>query len=427
MITPELQSYVKGELGRGVSREAIRDSLLKNGWAAEDVEQVFTATAPSFVPPVAVAELEPGTQPMASRPDAKFHWSSKKTKILIAIVVLLFIAGGGAYAYYSGLFISSPQQLVFGSIKNVRNAKTVQYDTTVVMDWSELKDGLEGAASMFAGGLDVRELRLTAKGAYDHSDAKNFKNFLAISVAAGSMAVDAQVVIANQTLYGSLIQASGLGLFSVPESAENKWFSVPFGSEEGNTTDSTAVSWVGLDTSIMNKLTVAQKDHIYELSKNANFIKIVKKLPSETIMGDSSYHFIFDLDRAGIIAYLQSLKEYVNSVGANDSELSAFDPTTFGEGLDDLRDFVGEIWIGRADKLPRKISLSFGVQTDENKNEKVKVTSVSIFSAWNQPVSIEAPVESVPLEELMSEMMSGMLGPAEDNTSDVPDKKSKSN
>src|SRR3989344_9151455 len=120
MITPELQSYVKGELGRGVSREAIRDSLLKNGWAAEDVEQVFPAAAPSFVPPVVSAAHPEFARAAVSGTDVKPRGSHKKTIAIIAIIALVIIGGGGAYAYYSGLFISSPQQLVSKSITNIR-------------------------------------------------------------------------------------------------------------------------------------------------------------------------------------------------------------------------------------------------------------------------------------------------------------------
>jgi hypothetical protein len=54
--------------------------------------------------------------------------------------------------------------------------------------------------------------------------------------------------------------------------------------------------------------------------------------------------------------------------------------------------------------------LSFGVQPDLTKNEEVKITIVSIFSNWNQPVSITAPDNSVPFQTLMSSLM--LSGPA---------------
>ena len=53
--------------------------------------------------------------------------------------------------------------------------------------------------------------------------------------------------------------------------------------------------------------------------------------------------------------------------------------------------------------------LNFGVQPDETKIEQVKISVVGIFSEWNQPVSIIAPMESVPLETFMSDMISGSM------------------
>ena len=47
--------------------------------------------------------------------------------------------------------------------------------------------------------------------------------------------------------------------------------------------------------------------------------------------------------------------------------------------------------------------LSFSLEDEENTETKVKVSVVSIFSGWNNPVAVAAPAESVPFETLIAE------------------------
>ncbi|MDP9249150.1 MAG: hypothetical protein M3M85_01400 [bacterium] len=420
MITPELEAYVQGELGRGASKESIRENLLKNGWAAEDVEQVFMATSPSFVPPV-VSPVHPApVQANVSGIEVKPQGRHKKTMMVVAVALILFFAAGGAYAYYSGFFLSLPI-LAAQSMAQARDAKTASYDITVSVDFSELKDSGLGLGDMFGAGFTSKQFGITVKGQYDVSDPDNFKNSLVVSFLTGSFVPEFELRILEDTLYGKLSKMPALGFFTMLSSIENKWFSVEYKTDDGQMANNPATAIVGIDTSTMNRLTDDQKERIYEMAREASFIKIVKKLPPETVTGESAYHFTFILDREGISDYLQLLKEYVNSVGIDDSALSVFDPTSFDKQLDSLRDFTGEIWIGRSDKLPRKLSMNFGIQSDETESGMIKIKTVSVFDNWNEPVTIEVPTESVPFEQLLSEMMSGALDSFEDDTSSIPE------
>jgi hypothetical protein len=166
-------------------------------------------------------------------------------------------------------------------------------------------------------------------------------------------------------------------------------------------------------SNITDKLTADQKEHIYEMTRDAHFVKTVARFSPETVGGVLSYNFTFDLDRAGINTYLTALKNYVNTVGNDSSALSAFDPTSINKSLDQIKNFNGEVWIGRSDKLLHKITLNFSVQPDPTKDEEVKITMVSIFSNWNQPVSIVAPDSSVPFETLISSLMTSSMTPTQ--------------
>jgi hypothetical protein len=185
---------------------------------------------------------------------------------------------------------------------------------------------------------------------------------------------------------------------------ENKWFSFPVKPVDGQTEGIPISITSPINPNISIKLTTEQKDYLYQMTKDAHIIKPVKKLSSETVGGESSYHFAFDLDREGIVAYLQLLKDYAGTVAKDNLSFSSLDPISFAKELDKLKDFQGEIWIGRGDKLIHKIVMNFGIQPDLTKNEQVKVSIAAIFSGYNQPASITAPLESTSFETLFSDV-----------------------
>jgi len=88
MITPELQTYVRQQLGAGVGREMIKQNLASKGWKMQDVNEVFISienpqTEQSFLPPTK-SESHTG------------RWA-------IATIILILVSASGAYAahYYN--------------------------------------------------------------------------------------------------------------------------------------------------------------------------------------------------------------------------------------------------------------------------------------------------------------------------------------
>src|SRR5205085_2181074 len=122
-------------------------------------------------------------------------------------------------------------------------------------------------------------------------------------------------------------------------SFENKWVSFPYESPDGEGAKDTVASFIGVDPNVFDRLTAEQKEHISRMSKTSNFIKVTKRYSPEDVGGEMSYHFGFDLDRAGINSYLTSLKEYINTTGKNDSVLSSFDPVLYDTSIEKLEDF----------------------------------------------------------------------------------------
>ncbi len=404
MINDELLGYIRGQLSQKVPRESISANLRGAGWAESDIAEGFQALAPAPSPVMpSVVTPAPVSSPASSvfpiQPAYTEH-KPKNMKIVVGIFVLLLVLAGGAsaYGYYSGLFVNFPT-LEKQAIENAHNAKTANFDATIDVDFSDIKSDSLGSLSMF--GINSKNLVLTTKGSYDVNDGNNPKVDMNLSLTLGTFYATGEIRALDNTLYGTITKMpAALSLLPLSISP-SKWFSYPYKAKQSDISNNGLPGLSTLYPNIQDNLTDEQKEHIYELGRDAHLIKQVKKLPMETVGGESSYHFSFDLDREGMLAYLQATEDYIKTSGKDNSALSVFDTSSLKKGLDTIKDFQGEIWIGKSDKMTHKITMNCNIQLDATKDEVAKVSVAVIMSGWNQPVTIVAPVDSTPLESLV--------------------------
>jgi hypothetical protein len=90
MITPELQTYIRQQLGAGVTKDAIKQNLSVNGWNSQDLDEAFLSINNPQSSQVATPSIVS---------------SGHKMMLVIVIVFLLLVCAGGAFAaYHYGLF-----------------------------------------------------------------------------------------------------------------------------------------------------------------------------------------------------------------------------------------------------------------------------------------------------------------------------------
>lgn len=332
----------------------------------------------------------------------------KKLIPTIVVVVLLALAGGVAvYAYYSGVFVSLPD-LLSKAIDNGKAIKSASYDVALNVDFSGIKNMTSELNPLYSFGANFREINIAMKGASSIWDPKNLKGFLTMSFDAGSVAMKAELRATDNVLYMAVTKIPTLGILPMPPlyaSYENKWFSIPYEYENGKLKDPFASLYQYQEKSELDnsfQLTDEQKDHLLKIFQDAHILKTVKKLTPETVDGEPSYHFLFDLDKIAIISYLQSLQDYMNnSVYKDKYKFPEFKPDEISKGLEVIKDFKGEIWIGKNDKLVHKVSVNFGIQPDIKKDEQAKANIMIVLSGYNQPVLVVAPAESTPFQTLI--------------------------
>ena len=412
MINNQLLGYVKQQLSLGIGRETITTNLKSQGWTDADLSEAFSAiglnAAPALTPvsPMAVgvtqnvAQMQPAQTNFSNTNPVVTPHKSKKIIPIIVVLVLLVLAGGVAgYAYYSGIFVKLPD-LLLESMERAKATTSVKYDMSFNINSSEIQ-ALNSAPN--PSGIDFKNFNFSLNGVSDISDLKNPKLSSVLSFSMGSILASAELRVLDSTFYGQITKVPTFGLLPIPTLYENKWFSLSFKPEDIEKLKNLASSYPIDLNNITNQFTSEQQDHLLKLFQDANLLKTAKRLNPETVGGEPSYHFSFDFDRGGVISLAQSVYDYLNTISVNKNipKLPPFNSVVVSELLDKIKNFNGEIWIGRNDKLVHKLSISFGVQFDSAKNEQVKVNTVIVYSDYNKSVSVVAPEGSTSLNDLI--------------------------
>ena len=113
MITPELLSYIRGELAKGRTREEVRADLVKGGgWKEEDLTEAFRIVIPmqGFFAPTATKDSPVAANSTSTvAPAVKIH----NTKAILGRVALVLVIAGLAFAVW---FYRAPLKDAWASV-----------------------------------------------------------------------------------------------------------------------------------------------------------------------------------------------------------------------------------------------------------------------------------------------------------------------
>jgi len=197
---------------------------------------------------------------------------------------------------------------------------------------------------------------------------------------------------------------------------QNKWYN--FDPQE------LGVSMAGLGLSITDRLALGRD--LQDLYLDHPIAKPIKKLDSEAIGGQMTYHYLMALDK-------KNLKEFVVALPLILEQYDTFKSSGFTEEekeemyanvdkfFEDTGGFEFEIWIGKKDRLIYRMAAagdlpaSFSEETQDTGD--VAIDFVVLFSDFNEPVEISVPQESESVIQIIMGMMNmfggnGLLGGA---------------
>ncbi len=399
MTTPELLAYIRDEMGKGVPRENIEKVLTDTGWSPADVAEAFNViSSPVPITPVPMMTPTPtlmSTQPTYSQPAYVAPVAHKsKLWLYVSILILLVIGGGAGYAYYAG-YLPTSKLSITEVTDNVFNATSVTYDLdlTIIANHKEP----QAETSSFLPGLDLNNIFFRSNGAVDMNsdDVQMYHN---LSVIMGEVRVGGELRMLNKTLYALLKEVPSLGM-GFEESVVNKWFSFDL---DAPSESESSLDALGVSVPALPDLNAEQIAHLETLSKNASFIVVTGKNGSENFNDIDTNRYLFNLDIGKLEAYLITLLDFAKSLP--DSNLADLDRESIKKELAKFNSFQGEVWIGKKDKFPYKVT----IYTNEDMGEEgedlgtVDTTLVLVLSGWNGPVTLEAPTSSQDFTEFLN-------------------------
>ncbi|HET8574839.1 MAG TPA: hypothetical protein VFM02_01555 [Candidatus Paceibacterota bacterium] len=310
--------------------------------------------------------------------------------VSILIVLALVAILSGAYAAWHFFIQGSPKQVVLSSFEELEQAQTFAFDGDVNVDVPD-SDPKESFS-----------FDLTYSGKIDRK-ANASEITSGVNVRAG-----------NQGGFGIGVETRVLGgkdlyfhFTKIPP------FLLPFGL---NTQD-----WISMTdfknnqffkNSEGSKLSDADQAELQKIFlQNENALQITEPFPETTLDGKTVRHFAIDFDKASLRNFLGDLGVFIAKQDASSTEFSQADIDQFKQsitnGLKNVQNLHGEIWVEKDSNLPQKITLNFDVKESASSSEStgsstpmIHVQMMTHFSNFGDPVTIEKPENSKPFEQV---------------------------
>lgn len=413
MTTPELLSYIKGEIAKGTSKDSITSTLTTGGWQVSDVEEAFAIISPTptvitpQAPPIASQEpivsnfprqsyQQPSYQAPASMPRSRSHaWA-----YAFVILFLLVAGGSAAFAYKTGYFISPEKKIAILS-SNLKSATSVTFDILLKGEGVNKKNTTQS--------LDKNSFTLKLKGSTVlNTDSSNTS--IEAELHANTFNAQFEIRVIGQMLYATL---RGVSYPPLPDISQyyNKWLSVNYEDKSG-----VASVPYSQPLSYFEKLKPEEKEYITNLWKEISFAKDVTKKGTEQMNGMTVDRYSFSLDKDSIKAYLIKVKEFTNSASVSDQSVSKLDPVFINSEIDRITNFTGEIWIGKKDNMPYRLDAAFSIEPDSTSGMKeTGQYNISVLlSNWNQPITTQKPEGAVDIKDFFAPVYSVNMTKAKD-------------
>ena len=405
MVNQGILAYIKQRLQQGVNKEDIRNSLLVDGWQASDIEEAFNSVIPSGQPNQPVVPT--GGVFLQSLPVQSSKKANKALPIAVFIIGLLAI-GGGAFGYF--YYFQSPEKIVQKMTVQLAEVKSLEYSGEIKVE-VDTENLLGGSSSLLqptqlASNKKASNFSVNFNGVSDAHDLNNPKGSFSFDIntdalGQGSFAFGLEIRTIDKIVYVKLSNIPNLGFFDLSAVA-NQWIKIDtealkkqFGLEKFEAQIKEAQKKQELSPEQIEKLKIAVQQ--------AEIFKITEKLPSEKIDGVYTYHYKFIIDKEGVKKFIADITQIVQDKTLSEKELADFNKI-----LEDLQFPEGEIWIGKKDLLPYKISLSLTIEETDKLKTSGKISTILLFKNFNKPVKIEIPTPVKTVEEILGGLFGGL-------------------
>lgn len=346
-----------------------------------------------------LAPSDTSSQSFSSQPSRKLN------KTLLAIVSIIggvLIIGGGALAYSK--YFQPPEKIVQKMAAKLTEIKSLEYSGEIKAKVNAISTSNKKSSDFsinFTGSSDIQNPN-NPKGQFSFNiktDALQQKEFT----------FGLEIKTIDKIIYAKLSDAPNLG-FSNLSAVKNQWIKIDpetlkkqFGLEKLDEQIKEARKKSELTPEQIEKLkTAVQQDKIF---------KITGKLANEKIEGINTYHYKFAINKEGVKKLFADISQIIQNKTLTEKELAEFDKKLEAAQLPE-----GEIWIGKKDLLPYKITLNSIIKETDKSKISGEISFTLLLKNFNKPVQIDIPQQTKPLEEFLKELIGGLQNLAPNNT-----------
>lgn len=234
---------------------------------------------------------------------------------------------------------------------------------------------------------DPYHFEFSATGAVDFADQTKPKGYATLKASTNSpefksASVTVEARSLDEVIYFQLIEASQLEEIELT-GLEKKWIKVDY-------TEANQDLSAEADRDAFPKLT---DDQTKQLSKEARKAKllIIKRDKDEDIDGVATRHYTYNIDKERLRTFIPTANQIIYGKAMSDDERKELD-----ESFKEFEFMPGEVWVGKEDKLPHK--LTFGI-VPKGETSISSLTFEMAAKDYGQPVTVEAPKDTITLEE----------------------------
>lgn len=410
MITKELLSYIETQISRGVEKELIKKALMEVGWRELDVNEAFESfTTPLHVSVKDINQMQ--VEGMRVMPVVSGNSSSGllKTFFVIFVVCALFSLAGG-FVYISYFKDPSPQEVLKGMISAVATVDTFEYNLNVKTNGATCVN-FDDRDDIFNTCTSKKNF-VNTTSVLGIADITNFNNpthrvtFITENRLQWDDSVlektsaQLDVVSLNKKLYAKLSNlAFTQQSFFDTSSFINKWISIDISEVQKE--------FIGTDPSMNSELISSEKAlRIKESLLSVDTFSVVST-SKDIFEGKEVYKLNFEItpeqQKQFIINTYSILFEDLNG---DDGQMTEENVNAISDAMQGLQTIEGDMWVGKSDFLPYKITLYPNISVNKSVFEVSDVSIELIVRNYNVPVSVQAPVSTMTFGEVMTELFS---------------------
>ncbi len=400
MSENKLSDRMRQLLLHGTDRGQIKNTLLAEGYSIHDIEQTLFSA-------------------QTTHPE---NHKMRNTLLTLGAILGLGIIGVSGYTAYAK-YTTTPEKILQKMFANTHSVTTYEYEGSIQTTFHTPKSAWEESNTLPPA---------STLGEYDPSDILNDTPYTLLQRAHIPQTVRVQFSGASDQTNAEKPRGSASVVVTLDyKNQESK--PATYGFDVRTIDDSTFVKLPTIPNSVLPDLPPSQDfwidinandiakaleqtgvlvhasetpptyltDKVKQTFLDAHVIQPTEKFSDEIIHGANTYHLGYTINREGFIKVIQAIFAETNA--------SADDPfikerlNTIQEQINSLASMpYGEIWVGKRDFLPYKMTVHIAIATGSAQKKIADLFMTVSFKNYNTPVTIDAPVDAKKLTDIIA-------------------------